>query len=420
MIKNIASTFAHKFLIVVANFLIVVLTSQTLGSSGRGETSLFVTDFSIILLFTGIVAGSAMSYFTPKKDIFTISTIGYLWSVPISILGVLVLYFIHPTEYSFWLLGAILIQSFTTVHQMIMIGKNSLLAYNVSTALQPVFNLAYVYFYFEILDNKNVSVFVEGYVYSSVMAYIISVFQTAKYYTKTAVTNIKQTAHEMISFGSGTYFSTIVQTITYRAGFYVLFWFGLSNAVGELSNGVALTEATWMISNSLSLVLYAHILNSEDEEEQKNLTLKFSKLCFILTIVSLAVLVITPSSIFIWLFGKDFSELKIYILLLSPGVLFLAVSTIIAHYFAGKGNYTINNVKSIIGFATVLVGLFIFIPLFGKKGAAVASSISYVFTSLYLFYQYLKTTNTSIREIFIYSDLKEIWSKKRGNNSKGN
>lgn len=412
MIKNIASTFAHKFLIVIANFLLVVLTSQTLGSSGRGETSLFVTDFSIILLFTGIVAGSAMSYFTPKKDIFTISIVGYIWSIPISVLGVLVLHFLHPTEYSFWLFGAVLIQSFTTVHQMVMIGKNSLLSYNVNTALQPVFNLAYLYFCFEILGNKNVSVFVEGYVYSSGLAYVISVLQTAKYYTKTVLTNVKQTAHEMIAFGSGTYFSTIVQTITYRTGFYVLFWFGLSNAVGELSNGVALTEATWMISNSLSLVLYAHILNSNDAQEQKNLTLKFSKLCFILTVASLAVLLITPSSIFVWLFGKDFSELKIYILLLSPGVLFLAVSTIVAHYFAAKGNYRINNIKSIIGFATVLAGLFVLIPLFGKKGAAFASSVSYVFTSLYLFYHYFKTTGTSIGDVFVLSDLKEMWRKK--------
>jgi O-antigen/teichoic acid export membrane protein len=411
MIKNIASTFVHKFLIVIANFLLVILTSQKLGSEGRGETSLFVTDFAIILLFTGIVAGSAMSYFTPKKDILTISTIGYLWSIPVSILGVFVLHFIHPTAYYIWLFGAVLIQSFTTVHQMVMVGKNSLLAYNLSTAIQPIFNLAYVFFYFEILDTKSVSVFVEGYVFSSVIAYIISVFQTAKYYSKSALTNIKKTANEMITFGSGSYFSTIVQTITYRVSYYVLFWFGFSNAVGELSNGIALTEATWMISNSLSLVLYANILNTNDENEQRKLTLRFSKICFILTFFSLTILLLVPANVFVWLFGKDFSELKIYILLLSPGVLFMAVSTIIAHYFAGKGNYAINNIKSIIGFTTVLIGLFLFIPFFGKKGAALASSISYILTSLYLFYYYFKISRISLREIFILSDFKEIYTK---------
>src|SRR5690606_22990132 len=47
MLEKISNTFTHKFLIVLANFLVVVLTSKELGSVGRGETNLFLTDFAI-------------------------------------------------------------------------------------------------------------------------------------------------------------------------------------------------------------------------------------------------------------------------------------------------------------------------------------------------------------------------------------
>lgn len=411
MISKISSTFAYKAIIVLANFLLVVLVSKQLGSVGRGEMSLFMTDFVLILLFTGIVAGSAMSYYVPKKDIFTLSFIAYGWSVLVCILGIFVLHWFHPSPYTFWLFGAALLQSFTSVHHMVLVGRNSLLQYNIGTALQPLLNLAYVYFFFECCGQKTLEIFVEGFFYSSLVTYIVSIFQSIHFYSSVGLVELRQTLRDMVRFGSGTYFSTIVQTINYRVSYYVLFWFGLSRAVGEMSNGVALAEATWMISNSLSLVLYAHILNNDNEKEQQLLTFRFSKLCFLLTAASLMLLLGIPSWVYVLVFGKDFTELKQYILILSPGVLLLGVSTVMAHYFSAKGNYFVNNVKSVLGLVTVLACLFIFLPLWGKNGAAISTSISYAVSSGYLFYCFFKTANISFSEMLNWGDLDKIWRK---------
>jgi len=397
----------------LANFFIVVLISNQLGSEGRGEMSLFMTDFVLVVLFTGIVAGSAMSYYVPKKSLFTISTAGYVWSVLVTGLVVVVLHWFHPSTYTFWLLAIGLVQSFATVHQMVLVGKNALLPYNISTTIQPVLNLVYVFVCFQFLNRKSVEVFVEGFFYSSLITYIVSFFQSLHYYTEAKLVEVSQTAREMIRFGSGTYFSTIIQTINYRVSYYVLFWFGLSKAVGEMSNGVALAEATWMVSNSLSLVLYAHILNTDNEEEQALLTIRLSKLCFVLTGATLVVLLLIPSSVYVFVFGKDFTELKTYILILSPGVLLLGVSTVIAHYFSAKGNYFVNNVKSVFGLVAVLVSLFVFIPYLGKNGAAIASSVSYVVSSAYLFYHFFRVTKTPLSELVKWDDLREIWRTKK-------
>ena len=414
MIKRISNTFASRLLIVVANFLLVVVTSRTLGSEGRGEISLFMTDFTLVLLFTGIVGGSAMAYFVPKKDVFTLTVIGYCWSLPIAGLGVVLLHLFHPSAYTLWLFGALLVQSFTVVHQMVLLGKNHLFRYNLSTSIQPVFNLAYVYARFHFGNEKSVYIFVEGFFLSSLLAYLAAVLQTWSFFIAHTLQNAKETALDMLRYGSGTYVSTIIQTVAYRLSYYVLFWFGMSQTIGELSNGLALTEATWLISHSLSLVLYAHLLNTPDEGTQHKLTVQLAFLCFLLTFFSLAFLVLLPSWVFVALFGKDFGNLTLYILILSPGVLLFGASTVFAHYFSAKGNYALNNIKSILGLITGLVCLFVFIPLFGNKGAAVANSISYAASGIYLFFVYFKKTATPLSAVL---DWKGLWDILRNRES---
>lgn len=409
MIKHISSTFAHKFLIVLANFLIVVITSRDLGSVGRGETSLFMTDFSLLFLSAGIVSASAMAYFSTKKDLLTLSTISYAWTIIVSLLGFLIMNIIHPSPYTCLLIGSVLLQSFSSTHQMILLGRNNLFAYNLSSVVQPVLNLGYVYFQFHYLGAKSASVFVEGFFYTSCISYLFSVAQTYRLYYRRQQDHFKETATEMIEYGFGTQLSTILQTINYRVGLYILFWYGLSSAVGKLSNGLAIAEATWMITNSLSLVLYAYVLNHPIESEQKELTLQMAKLCFLLTITALGFLSVLPTPVYIYVFGQDFNDLKSYILILLPGVSLMAVGTLLAHYFSAKGNYAINNFKSIIGLTTIFILLLLFIPLLGDKGAAIASSASYAASSLYIMHQYTKRTSTPWSNFFTLKGLSIIW-----------
>lgn len=412
MIKNIAHTFGHKLLIVLCNFLIVVITSRILGSEGRGETNLLLTDFSIVYLFSGIIAGTSTSYFSNKKDVFTMAFLGYVWSVLMCLILVPVFSLIHPNNYSFWLFGISLIQSFTMANQKILLGRNNLFAYNLNTAIQPVIHLLSVLFSYFILKQLSVDFFIKSFFFSSLLAFIISFIQSKRYILSFKLLAEKETFREMVVFGIKSNYDNIFETLNYRAGIYFLFWFGYQHAVGELSNSIALAEGTWLISNSLALVLYGHCLQSNNTKEQQSLTLTYAKLCFITTFMALIILVMVPEWTYIFVFGNDFTEVVFYIIILFPGVLFLATSNILGHYLAANGNYFANNVRSSLGLVLVAILLFIFIPIFGTRGAAIATSISYAFSSFYLFYYYLKTTKTPVSEVFKWNDLKELWANK--------
>ena len=412
MLEKISNTFSYKLLIVIANFLIVSLTSRILGSEGRGETNLFLTDFSIIYLFSGIIAGTTISFFTNKKDLYTMCVLGYSWSFVMCVVGTPILGFIHPTKYTFWLFGISLVQSFSMANQMILIGKNDLIPYNLNTATQPLTHLCFIFGSHFLGYSLTVELFIQSFFCSSLLAFIASFIPAKKYIVSYQIVEWLITFKELIRYGFKSNYDNILETLNYRAGIYFLFWFGFTNAVGELSNSIALAEGTWIISNSLALVLYAHSLHSYDLELQQKLTLTYAKLCFIGTAAALIILIFIPNSIYVFLFGNNFQDLVFYIMILAPGVAFLATSNVIGHYLAAKGDYKTNNIRSTLGFGLVVGLLVILIPLMGKKGAAIATSLSYFFSSLYLFYYYFRITNTSVRDIFKYADLKEMWTRK--------
>lgn len=409
MLQKITHTFSYKLLIVLANFLVVAITSRTLGSEGRGETNLFLTDFSIIYLFSGIVAGTTISFFSGKKDLFTMCVLGYGWSVMTSMAGTFILGIIHTTPHSLWLAGISLIQSFTMTNQMILLGKDDLKTYNWNTAVQPISHFAFIAVAQIMNIHLSVELFVLSFFFSSALAFLLSFLPIQKHLTAYRLVETRKTFEDLLKYGIRSNYDNIVETLNYRAGIYCLFWFGYAHAVGELSNSIALAEGTWLISNSLALVLYSHSLQSDDLKAQQALTLSYAKLCFLGTSAALLLLISIPDSLYVILFGNDFQDLVYYIILLAPGVAFLATSNVIGHYLAAKGEYTTNNIRSTLGLILVIMLLLLLLPRLGKKGAAIATSASYFLSSLYLIFYFFKTSKIRFREIFTWSDLKELW-----------
>jgi hypothetical protein len=64
--KNTTFTIGSKFIILFANFLIVVITTQILGSAGRGEIALIIANISVITILNNILCGSTIAFHAPK------------------------------------------------------------------------------------------------------------------------------------------------------------------------------------------------------------------------------------------------------------------------------------------------------------------------------------------------------------------
>jgi O-antigen/teichoic acid export membrane protein len=96
--------------------------------------------------------------------------------------------------------------------------------------------------------------------------------------------------------------------------------------------------------------------------------------------------------------------------ILLPGVVLLTVFKVMNMDLAGKGKPYIAMKSMVVPLViNVLCNLY-FIPLYGSKGAAISSLISYSSASFFFLYFYSKETQIPIREILGYkkSDFEPI------------
>src|SRR5690606_36657474 len=103
------------------------------------------------------------------------------------------------------------------------------------------------------------------------------------------------------------------------------------------------------------------------------------------------------------------------ILLLAPGILAIAVSNIVGHYFAGINSLRILNIKSAIGLIFTLVTSWLVIPKWGLLGACVVTTLSYLLSSMVLFYRFYEITEFRMSDFILSkSELTVLITKIRG------
>ena len=158
------------------------------------------------------------------------------------------------------------------------------------------------------------------------------------------------------------------------------------------SVGIALSEAIWMVSRSLSIVLYADLVNSDNHKEAIEKTKVNLKISFLVTLLFLVIILSIPDNFFSLIFGKDFTQTKEIMILLSPGILAIAVSNIIGYYFAGINKLKILNIKSLVGLVFTIAASFYVIPRWGIRGACIVTTISYCLSSGLLFWRFYQIT----------------------------
>jgi O-antigen/teichoic acid export membrane protein len=81
---------------------------------------------------------------------------------------------------------------------------------------------------------------------------------------------------------------------------------------------------------------------------------------------------------------------------MSPGILFHSITSILAHYFSGNANFKINTIASGIAAIVSIVIYSLFIPLWGIKGACIASNLVYFTSFAYSLHKFHRESKTQL------------------------
>jgi O-antigen/teichoic acid export membrane protein len=393
MLKNLLNTFAARAISSGVSFLLLILTTQYLGAFGRGLISLVTASISIILLFNGFVGGTALVYLLPqnKTRAFLSHTfkLSYSWSVLVCVTLTAFFYVTGslPREFILHVFALSLMASLFTSNALILLAHERIVLYNLAILLQIVLNFIGFAFVVFVLRSPSVQAYIFTLYLSYTLGLAFTVFHVVKIWLSTEPSNSSlgfwQVLKNIMQYGLVSQLANVMQYLNYKLSYYVMNHYGGPEDVGLYHVGITLSESVWMLSNSISLVLYAKIANLGDTPYSRDLTIKLAKFSFIATLLCIIILLLIPVSLITFIFGKDFGQVHSIMITLSPGVVVFGLSVIISHYFAGTGRYHINTLASLLGLILTVGGNFLLVPRFGYLGAGATGSISFMATALF-------------------------------------
>ncbi len=417
MLKKILGTSATRIFNAAANFFLLWLATNYLGSTAWGLSGIILLDISLILLVADM-AGNAIVYFTPRRKVSSLLVISMAWSVMVVIaLGLIFIVLqsfpdffsiIVPNGYAVHILVLVLIASFNGFIINILLGKGNILVFNSLFVVQMVAMLLAMSYFIFVLNQRDETAFV-GALYVSylitLLLGIILIINVLRIDSDKEIATLK----EMLHFGLMTQLSSITHLLNKRLGFYFIRNISGFGAVGVYHSGTQVTEGLRIIGQSIALVQMSAISNSNDKQYAKTLTLQLLKLSVLLTFFGVLMIAFIPSSFFSRFFGKEFGDIKTVFIYLSPGVIALSANAIFSHFFSGTGIPKYNFYASIVGLLVIIPGVILLVPAFGIEGAAGATSLAYLAAVAYQWIVFQNRTQTKFRDLFLnHEDLRFI------------
>lgn len=389
MIKKVIFSFQANFLAAILSLILTVITAKFLGASGRGFLSILITYVSILQLVTEIFGASIVFFLIKKYQTSEICFISYLWFLIISFLGTLfftVLRLIEP-NYSVLFFVYTFLSSLFILNGRFLMNKLNLFWYNFFIVLQPLFviiGLSIIGWH-----QFNIQDYLLFQVFSFASLNLASIFLLRQeIFKKLRFKLMPSLIKESLKLGSTNQLSNLTQTINYRLSyFYIQKFVGLS-AVGVFSIVMSVCNVIWLFS-----VTVGTLISNETSKESENnnilkLTDKYLAIAVFATILIIFGVFIFPNQYYILFLNKDFSNIKFYLILMSPAVIIFSFAKVLAFYFSGIGQVKFNLIASLSGvIPSIILGWFL-IKRFGIYGSILSTSISLILTSAVLIYFY--------------------------------
>ena len=409
MFKKILGTGAVRVINLLTQFATLVMGTKFLGAAEWGIAYTVQVDNTFLLIGIELLAGSGIVYFTPRKKLSTLLTISYAWIAAVMLFYILCFKalsfipdFYHrviPEGYATILLLQTLTFSLHELNLNYFLGKEKVKTFNWVFLLQILTQVSTMAVFIFALNMVDARAFLYSQLCGYTLALIVGWAILLPTLKREGIDPIGQTIKEMFGYGAIMQLSNIVATINKRLNLYVLQGNCTQASAGVYGSGTQVTESVKVIGNSIGLVQFSALSNTEDKERANQLTLRFIKISVVLTLFAMIVVSLLPTSLFEWLFSKEFSEIRTVILLMAPGIVFFSAHNILANHFQGTGQPKYNLYASLIGLGITLPSVYILIPLIGIAGAAISTSLTFAAIFIYQWIIFHKMTGIKLVQL---------------------
>ena len=409
MFKKILGTGAARAVNVLTQLATLIMGTKFLGAAEWGKAFVAQTDITFLLIGIELIAGSGLVYFTPRKKVATIMKISYGWIAFVMLFYVLLFYALHffpsffhtivPEGYAWLILLMTFVYSLHEFNLNHFLGRERVATYNWLFLMQIITQVTMMAVLIFAMHMRTAKALLYsqlcGYSLATLIGWIL-LFPNLKREEREP---LKDSLKEMLHYGAFMQLSTLVSTLNKRLSLYLLNTHCDEKSIGVYASGTQVTEGVNIVGQSIGLVEFSALSNTENKQRASQLTLRFMKLSILLTFTALLVICLLPTHFFEWIFSGEFSDIRPVILLIAPGIVFFSAHTVLANYFSGTGKPKYNLYASLIGLSVTLVSAFILIPLLGIRGAAITTTLTYTALFVYQWLVFHKQTGSRLSQL---------------------
>ncbi len=197
-----------------------------------------------------------------------------------------------------------------------------------------------------------------------------------------------------LNYGWRSHLSNVITFLNYRADIFLVNMLINPAGAGIYIVSVRIAEGLWLLSQAVSTILLPKLSSMHANEELRR---KITPICarwvtYVGLLFSVA-LAVTASSLIDLLFGVQYSEAALVLLWLLPGTVVFNTARVLANDIAARGRPELNIWSAAITLVVNVVGNILLIPEYGLKGAAIATTLSYMVTTVasLAFYSHLSS-----------------------------
>jgi O-antigen/teichoic acid export membrane protein len=426
-LRDSAITFSQRILSLVFGFIVSVILARTLGKSGVGVLTLVLLFPSMTVTFVNFGVPAATVYlvgsrkYTLSEAVFNnlvvslfLSALGIIGAMLALVLFKAYIFSSVDTRYLYW---ALLIIPFNLIGSNLRILFQALSNFKLFSLLTvfPLFFNTVVFVWLFFFGNITVLLALWTTILSSMFSLILVIYFLSKY---VSLDSFERKLHfgylkDSINYGWKNYISSVFTFFNYKQDRFLLNAYLSPASVGVYNVGANFGEKLWMVSQSVSTVLFPKIASLEDNEAQRRWMTPFiARHIFTGTaILALMLFFLTPTLIHL-LYGDEFRNAATVLRIILPGVVFLTLARIVSNDIAGRGHPGVNTILSGISLVINLTANILLIPEFGVFGAAWASTISYTADALLKVSVYSYIAKVSWLDVFFLrlSDF-QVWQR---------
>ena len=185
---------------------------------------------------------------------------------------------------------------------------------------------------------------------------------------------------EELRFGTRALPGSLAERLQFRADSFLINIILGVRETGIYSVTSGLAETLWYVPNALGTVMFSRAVDPKADA---------GRIAAVLTRTTLAVALATAIPAFVFgprlvrfIYGSQFTDAGVALRLILPGIVAYSVVAVLSRYITGRGRPGVGTLILVGGLVVNIVANLVLIPLHGIRGAAAASSISYIVTAL--------------------------------------